>query len=64
MDRSQEARRLIADRYGDRLSPDDSERLVPFVVAVLDTSARLETLDPSDPDPSLTAYVDDQRLTR
>jgi nitrilase len=58
------ARRLIADRYGDLLDADDAERLVPFVVSVLDTSARLEALDPSLLDPVSPSYADDLRAAR
>jgi hypothetical protein len=55
------ARRLIADRYGDRLDPDDAERLVPFVVSVLETSRRLEALDPSTFEPDKVLWADDPR---
>jgi len=56
-----EARRLIADRYGERLGTDDAEGLLPFVVAVLETSRRLEALDPTTDDPRSTIYADDPR---
>lgn len=58
------ARRLIADRYGDRLDPDDAERLVPFVVSVLATSTRLEELEPSGLEPDAMPWVDDPRTGR
>jgi aliphatic nitrilase len=53
------ARRLIEDRYGSQLAGDDREGLVPFVVRVLETSARLEELEPSTIDPTTTRYADD-----
>lgn len=59
-----EARRLIAGRYGDTLTVDDAERLVPFVLGVLETSLRLESLDPTTDDPSSTTYADDARAGR
>ena len=55
------ARRLIADRYGEDLDADDAERLVPFVVSVLETSRSLESLDPTTLDPATTAWADDRR---
>ena len=56
-----QARRLIEDRYGLQFAVDDRERLVPFVVGVLQTSARLEELEPSTIDPTTTRYADDAR---
>jgi hypothetical protein len=53
------ARRLIDDRYGSQLAGEDRERLVPFVVRVLETSARLEEHEPSTIDPTTTRYADD-----
>ena len=55
------ARRLIADRYGDALDAEDAERLVPFVVSVLETSRSLESLDPTTLDPATTVWADDRR---
>lgn len=57
-------RRLIADRYGDALSPEDAERLVPFVVNVLRTSKALEAAVPGNMDPDSAAYSDDPRTDR
>lgn len=59
-----EARRLIADRYGETVTADDAERLLPFVLGVLETSQRLESLDPTTDDPSSTTYADDPRAGR
>jgi len=56
-----EARRLIADRYGDRLAADEAEGLLPFAVAVLESSRRLESLDPTTDDPRSTVFADDPR---
>ncbi|HXG39523.1 MAG TPA: nitrilase-related carbon-nitrogen hydrolase [Candidatus Limnocylindrales bacterium] len=55
------ARNLIAERYGDRLDPSDAERLVPFVVSVLETSERLSELELTSFDPLATTYVEDPR---
>lgn len=51
-----QARRLIADRYA-ALEPDDAEGLVPYVAAVLETSRRLEAIDPTTDDPNTTTYA-------
>jgi predicted amidohydrolase len=55
------ARRLIHDRFGDQLGVEDRQRLVPFATAVLDSSARLEQLEPSTMDPDTTQFADDLR---
>jgi hypothetical protein len=56
------ARSLIEDRYGSELSIEDQDRLLPFVVSVLETSTRLADLERSTMDPATTAYVDDARI--
>jgi aliphatic nitrilase len=63
-DLEQRARQLIDDRYGATLAADDRERLLPFVVSVLETSARLEELEPSTMDPTTTAFADDPRWSQ
>jgi predicted amidohydrolase len=55
------ARRLIEDRYGSELTIEDQDRLLPFVVGVLEASTRLAELERSTMDPATTAYVDDAR---
>jgi nitrilase len=54
------ARRAIAERYGDALTVDDAERLVPFVAAVLRTSARLDASEPAV-DPADGPFAEDRR---
>jgi predicted amidohydrolase len=62
-DLDERARRAIAERYGDVLDADDAERLVPFVAAVLRTSARLEAIDPPT-DPADGPFAEDRRPDR
>lgn len=44
-------RRLIEDRYGDAISPEDVAALVPIVRTILENSARLSEIELGETDP-------------
>lgn len=56
-ERSIRARRLIADRFGGDLTPQDVEALVPYVVDVLQRSDQLAERDPTSLDPRAMSYA-------
>ena len=51
-----EAIRLIRERYGDRISAEDAEELLPYVAQVISRSEQLEALDLTTDDPRTTGY--------
>ncbi|MBL75505.1 MAG: hypothetical protein CL763_01035 [Chloroflexi bacterium] len=55
-------RQLIEDLYGDQLTSDEIEKLVPMVKRQYEISDRLEALDLGGLDPRATQYITDRRL--
>ena len=55
--RSEQARRLIADRFGGALGEADLETLVPYVAQILRRSERLAERDPASIDPRTAFYA-------
>lgn len=60
-DGDEHIRRLIRDRFGDRLLPGGIEELIPYVRDVLRRSEQLAELDLTSLDPRGTTYADDPR---
>ena len=56
-DWSGRARRLVQDRFGDKLDQVDTETLVPYVVQILRRSEKLAELVPASVDPRATKYT-------
>jgi len=54
-------RRLIADRFGDRLSAADIDELVPYARGVRAAGDRLAALGLEDADPRTAGFAEDQR---
>jgi len=54
-------RRLIADRFGDRLSAADVDELVPYARGIRAAGERLAALGLEDADPRTAGYAEDQR---
>jgi nitrilase len=54
-------RRLIADRFGDRLSAADVDELVPFVRGIRAAGDRLAAFGLDDADPRTADFADDRR---
>ena len=55
-------RRLILDQFGDALTGDEVERLVPMVRRQYQVSEELAALDLGGLDPRGTRYITDRRL--
>ena len=56
-------RGLILDQFGDALTGDEVERLVPMVRRQYQMSEELAALDLGGLDPRGTQYITDRRLT-
>jgi len=56
-------RGLIRDQFGDALTGDEVERLVPMVRRQYQVSEELAALDLGGLDPRGTQYITDRRLT-
>jgi len=56
-------RGLILDQFGDALTGDEVERLVPMVRRQYQVSEELAALDLGGLDPRGTQYITDRRLT-
>ena len=56
-------RKLIEETYGDHLSPDEVETLLPYVRRQFDSSQKLADLDLGELDPRVMNFINDRRIT-
>jgi hypothetical protein len=55
-------RKLVEEFYGEDLSAEELDQLVPHVVRVFENSRRLHELDLGSDDPRTMHYIRDRRL--
>ena len=56
-------RTLIEETYGDHLSPDEIETLLPYVRRQFESSQKLSELDLGELDPRGMNFISDRRIT-
>lgn len=56
-------RTLIQEMYGDHLSPDEIEALLPYVRRQFESSQKLSELDLGELDPRGMNFISDRRIT-
>ena len=56
-------RRMVRDTYGEHLSDDEIERLMPYLEQHFEVMRQLQALDLGTGDPVEQSYVEDRRVS-